>query len=58
MASNSFTGKAHYTTAKFGDLKSEFEECELTTQFFDESVAPCVAESPFKILMRYERNMG
>lgn len=54
MVSRNFTGKAHYTSAKFDDSQSEFEECGFTPQYFDESKAPCVAESPLKILLKYE----
>ena len=54
MVSTGFTDKAHYTSAKFGDLDSEFDQCGLTGQFFSESKAPCVAESPLKILLKFE----
>ena len=54
MVSSSFTDKAHYTSANFDDFESEFDQCGLNTQFFKESKAPCVAESPLKILLRFE----
>jgi flavin reductase (DIM6/NTAB) family NADH-FMN oxidoreductase RutF len=54
MVSSSFTDKAHYTSAKFDNLESEFDQCGLTEQFFKESKAPCVAESPLKILLKFE----
>ncbi len=54
MVSHSFTDKAHYTSAKFDDFQSEFDQCGLSTQFFKESKAPCVAESPLKILLKFE----
>lgn len=54
MVDSSFTDKAHYTSAKFDVTQSEFKECGLTEQFFAESKAPCVAESPLKILLKFE----
>jgi len=54
MVGSSFTDKAHYTSAKFSDVESEFDQCGLTEQFFSESKAPCVAESPLKILLKFE----
>lgn len=54
MVGRSFTDKAHYTSAKFDDSESEFDQCGLSAQFFNESKAPCVAESPLKILLKYE----
>ena len=54
MATVQFTNKAHYTSAKFEEKQSEFEECGFTEQYFDESIAPCVAESPLKILLKFE----
>jgi len=54
MVSGSFTDKAHYTSARFSDVESEFDQCGLSAQFFSESKAPCVAESPLKILLKFE----
>jgi len=54
MVSSNFTDKAHYTSAKFDDFQSEFDQCGLSEQFFKESKAPCVAESPLKILLKFE----
>lgn len=54
MVSHSFTDKAHYTSANFQDFESEFDQCGLNAQFFSESKAPCVAESPLKILLKFE----
>lgn len=54
MVSRSFTDKAHYTSANFQELQSEFDQCGLSAQFFYESKAPCVAESPLKILLKFE----
>ena len=54
MVSSNFTDKAHYTSAKFDESVSEFDECGLSPQFFKESKAPCVAESPLKILLKFE----
>lgn len=54
MVDSSFTDKAHYTSAKFDLTQSEFKECGLTEQYFAESKVPCVAESPLKILLKFE----
>ena len=54
MVSSDFTANAHYTSAKFDDFQSEFEACGLTPQYFTESKAPCVAESPLKIVLKFE----
>ena len=54
MVNSNLTDKAHYTSAKFHDFQSEFEECGLSAQFFKNSEAPCVAESPIKILLKFE----
>jgi len=54
MVSSTFADKAHYSSAKFEDSQSEFEHCGLSEQFFPESKAPFVAESPLKIALRYE----
>ncbi len=54
MVNRSFTDKAHYTSAKFHDFQSEFDQCGLNAQYFSESKAPCVAESPLKILLKFE----
>jgi flavin reductase (DIM6/NTAB) family NADH-FMN oxidoreductase RutF len=54
MVGVDFIDKAHYTSAKFDVAESEFEKCGLTEEYFSESIAPCVKESPVKILMQYE----
>ncbi len=54
MVADNFTDKAHYTSAKFDSSESEFEKCGLTEQFYKDFKAPCVKESPIKILMKYE----
>lgn len=54
MVSSSFTDKAHYTSANFDEFESEFDQCGFKAQFFKESKAPCVFESPLKILLKFE----
>lgn len=54
LVTRNFTDKAHYTSARFEDFQSEFKECGFTEQFYAESKAPCVAESPLKILLKWE----
>ncbi len=54
MVSRGFTDKAHYTSAKFDNFESEFDQCGLTEQFFKESKAPGLAESPVIILLKFE----
>ena len=54
MVTTHFTDKAHYTSAKFDELQSEFEECGIKPEFISESKAPFVAESPLKILLKFE----
>jgi len=54
MVTRYFTDKAHYTSAKFDESVSEFDQCGLTTQFFKGSRVPFVAESPLKIRLKFE----
>lgn len=41
--------KAHYTSARFDSDISEFEQCNLTEEYFDDFMAPFVLESRIKI---------
>ena len=54
MVTRYFTDKAHYTSAKFDESLSEFEQCGLTEQFLKGISAPFVAESPLKIGLKFE----
>lgn len=54
MVSSNFTDKAHYTSARFHDFQSEFDECGLSAQYYKKSAAPCVAESPLQMLLKFE----
>lgn len=49
----SFTEKAHYTSAKFKEGVSEFEKCGLSEEYLQEFKAPFVKESKLKIGMRF-----
>ena len=44
--------QAHYTSADFPDLVSEFDECGFTAVYRDDFPAPYVAESPLSIGLR------
>lgn len=48
-----FTKQAHYTSAKFDKDLSEFDACGLTEEYIDESKAPFVKESEFKMGMSF-----
>lgn len=48
-----FIDKAHYTSAKFPDGLSEFDECGLTEEYLDDFYAPFVKESKLKIAVKY-----
>jgi flavin reductase (DIM6/NTAB) family NADH-FMN oxidoreductase RutF len=41
--------KAHYTSAKFDPLESEFETCGFSEEYLDGFQAPFVKESPLKL---------
>ena len=47
-----FTGNAHYTSARFPEEVSEFEEARLTPEYIDGFPAPYVKESDIKIGMK------
>lgn len=46
--------KAHFTSAKFSEVTSEFEACQLTPEFLKEFNAPFVKESPLKIGLSFK----
>ncbi|MFT4533868.1 MAG: flavin reductase (DIM6/NTAB) family NADH-FMN oxidoreductase RutF [Saprospiraceae bacterium] len=48
-----FIENAHYTSAKFDEDVSEFERCNLTEEYIDDFQTPFVAESQFKMGMRF-----
>ena len=48
-----FMKSAHYTSGKFDKTVSEFQRCGLTESFIPSVTAPFVAESKFKMAMRF-----
>jgi len=48
-----FIDRAHYTSAKFEEEVSEFEECGLTEEFLFDFKAPFVKESSLKIGLKH-----
>ena len=50
----SFTEKAHYTSAKFDKNISEFNECKLTEEYNNDFKVPYVKESNFKMGMIFK----
>ena len=50
---SSFVEKAHYTSAKFDKEISEFSRCGLNEEFVEGFEAPFVAESDFKMGMKF-----
>ncbi|WP_010521529.1 flavin reductase family protein [Aquimarina agarivorans] len=53
----SFVKNAHYTSGKFDESISEFESCGLTEEFIADFEAPFVAESKFKLGMKYRETI-
>lgn len=53
----SFTERAHFTSAKFPSEVSEFDECELTAEWIENFKAPFVAESRIKLGMQWEESV-
>ena len=51
--SESFIKKAHYTSAKLGKQRSEFDTMKIEREFVDDFFAPFVMASPVKVGMRY-----
>jgi flavin reductase (DIM6/NTAB) family NADH-FMN oxidoreductase RutF len=47
------TAQAHYTSAKFDQDISEFDECNFTEEYLNDFLAPFVAESKVKIGLQY-----
>ena len=50
-----FIKNAHYTSGKFDKAVSEFERCGLTESYIPNVSAPFVAESNFKMAMRFRK---
>lgn len=53
LVRESFVKNAHYTSAKFPDEVSEFDQCGLTEEYLHGFKAPFVKESSIKIGMKY-----
>ena len=53
----SFIEKAHYTSAKLDETKSEFEACKLTEERLIEFNAPFVKESKIKLGMSFVKEI-
>jgi Conserved protein/domain typically associated with flavoprotein oxygenases, DIM6/NTAB family len=51
----SIISKAHQTSAKFPENRSEFEAVGLTAQYREESHLPFVAESPIQLLCHFSK---
>ncbi len=49
--------KAHQTSAKYEEHRSEFEACGFSPAFLNDFEAPFVAESPIKIAMKFEQKI-
>jgi len=46
------TEQAHYTSAKFDKVESEFEHCNMEKEYFEGFSAPFVKQSPVKLGMK------
>lgn len=53
----SFITQAHYTSAKFEYGISEFEKCGLTEEYRNDFPSPYVAESRFKIGVKFQEEL-
>ena len=49
----SFVDKAHYTSAKFEEIESEFTYCDLGEEYLDGFFAPYVKESNLKMSVKF-----
>jgi flavin reductase (DIM6/NTAB) family NADH-FMN oxidoreductase RutF len=54
---SSFFKKAHYTSAKFPESVSEFDECNLTSEYCDSFFAPFVGESTIKLGLKLKEDI-
>ena len=54
---SSFLKQAHYTSAKFADSVSEFDECNLTPEYSAGFSAPFVGESNVKLGMKLQEDI-
>jgi flavin reductase (DIM6/NTAB) family NADH-FMN oxidoreductase RutF len=52
-----FVKNAHYTSAKFAEDISEFEQCKLSEEYVNNFKAPFVKESTFKMGMRFKESV-
>lgn len=53
----SFTERAHYTSAKLPSEASEFDQCDLTPEWMIDFPAPFVQESRIKLGMKWEQTV-
>lgn len=53
----SFLKQAHYTSAKFPETVSEFDECNLTPEYSGVFIAPFVGESKVKLGMKFHKDI-
>lgn len=54
QVNKNIVGKAHYTSVRFSENESEFEELQLTEEYIDGFAAPFVKESLVKIGLKFE----
>jgi flavin reductase (DIM6/NTAB) family NADH-FMN oxidoreductase RutF len=52
-----FFKQAHYTSAKFPEGVSEFDECNLTPEYSDSFFAPFVGESKVKLALKFKEDI-
>ena len=52
-----FFKQAHYTSAKFPEAISEFDECNLTPEYSDSFFAPFVGESKIKLALKFKEDI-
>ena len=53
----SFLEQAHFTSTKFPEDVSEFDECNLTPEYSDSFLAPFVGESTIKLGMKIKEDI-
>jgi flavin reductase (DIM6/NTAB) family NADH-FMN oxidoreductase RutF len=52
-----FFKQAHYTSAKFPEGVSEFDECNLTPEYSDSFFAPFLGESKVKLALKFKEDI-
>jgi flavin reductase (DIM6/NTAB) family NADH-FMN oxidoreductase RutF len=52
-----FFKQAHYTSAKFPEGVSEFDECNLTPEYSDSFFSPFVGESKVKLALKFKEDI-